>query len=147
MKTLFLLLLLPVLSKAQTPDERAVRKASAQFSSNYVRGDFQGMTEQYTEDAVVMAPARDVLVGRAAILEFWKGTTVPVLHESVPEKIEIDGGIAHDYGYFFTQSQKPGEAPGPVNSAKYYIRWQKGTDGVWRMALDMWNSRKPGWSR
>ncbi len=147
MKTLFLLLLLPVLAKAQTPDEIAIRKASAQFSANYVRGDFQAMADQYTENAVVMAPAREVMVGRAAILEFWKSTTPPVSHESVPEKIEIDGTVAHDYGYFFTQSQKPGEPPGPLNSAKYYIRWQKGADGVWRMALDMWNSRKPGWSR
>jgi len=147
MNRLVILLLLPLSALAQSADELAIRKASQQFSADYVRGDFQAMTNCYTRDALVMAPSRDAITGHTAILEFWKTTTVPVAHESMPEKIVIEGNTAHDYGYFYVQSQKPGETPGPVSSAKYYIRWQKGTDGVWRMAVDMWNSRKSGWTR
>lgn len=146
LRSLFLSLI-SMAAFAQSPDELAIRKASREFSADYVRGDFQAMTDRYTDDAVLMAPARDVLSGRTAILEFWKGTTVPATHESVPERIIIEGNTAHDYGYFYVQTQKPGEPPGPVNSAKYYIRWQKGADGAWRMALDMWNTRQAGWKR
>ena len=143
----FILVLLPVAALAQSPDEQAMRAASVKFSSDYVRGDFQSMTDAYTEDALVMAPSRDAIVGKNGILKFWETTTAPASHESVPERIIIEGNVAHDYGYYYVQSQKPGEPAGPVNSAKYYIRWQKGSDGKWRMAIDMWNSRKTGWTK
>lgn len=142
-----ILLLAPLTILAQSADEQAIRNASLQFSADYVRGDFVSMTNHYTDDALVMAPARESITGKAAILEFWKTTTVPLKHESVPEKIVIEGDIAHDYGYFYVQTQKPGEPPGPLNSAKYYIQWRKGSDGQWRMAVDMWNTRHPGWKR
>lgn len=146
LKTL-LILILPITLFGQSSDESAIRKASQKFSADYVKGDFESMTRCYTENAVVMAPSRDVLTGHEAILAFWRTTTVPITHESVPEKIVVEGNIAHDYGYFYVQTQKTGEPAGPVNSAKYYIRWEKGADGTWRMAFDMWNSRKPGWTR
>lgn len=147
MNRLIILFLIPTAVFGQSADELAIRNASREFSAEYVRGDFQAMTARYTEDAILMAPSRDVRTGREAILEFWKGTTVPFTHESVPERIIIENNSAHDYGYFYVQTQKPGEPPGPVTSAKYYIRWQKDADGVWRMALDMWNSRQTGWKR
>lgn len=142
-----ILLLTPLAALAQSADEQAIRKASLQFSADYVRGDFTSMTDHYTEDGLVMAPGRDAMTGKAAILEFWRTTTVPIKHESTPEKIIVEGSTAHDYGYYYVQTQKPGEPPGALNSAKYYIQWRKGTDGHWRMAIDMWNSRQPGWKR
>jgi ketosteroid isomerase-like protein len=142
-----ILFLAPLTILAQSTDEQAIRKASLQFSANYVRGDFAAMTNHYTDDALVMAPGREAITGKTAILEFWKTTTVPLNHESVPEKIVIEGDVAHDHGYFYVQTQKPGEPAGPLNSAKYYIQWKKGSDGQWRMAVDMWNTRQPGWKR
>lgn len=144
---ILLLLFLPLVSFCQSADETAIRKASQQFSAHYINGDFQAMTNTYTDNALVMAPSRDAIAGKDAILAFWKTTTVPVTHESVPEKIIIEGNVAHDYGYFYVQTQKPGEPVSSVSSAKYYIRWEKGADGAWRMAVDMWNSRKTGWTR
>jgi ketosteroid isomerase-like protein len=142
-----LFFLAPLAALAQSTDEQLIRKASVQFSADYVRGDFAAMANHYTEEGLVMAPGRDAMTGKAAILEFWKTTTVPMKHESVSEKIVIEGSTAHDYGYFYVQTQKPGESAGALNSAKYYIQWRKGTDGQWRMAVDMWNSRQAGWKR
>jgi len=147
MLRILILLTLPLALFAQSSDETAIRKTSQKFSADYIKGDFESMTKCYTENAVIMAPSRDVLTGHEAILAFWKTTTIPIVHESAPEKIVVEGNIAHDYGYFYTQTQKPGEVAGPVSSAKYYIRWEKGVDGNWRMALDMWNSRKQGWTK
>lgn len=144
---ILLLLTFPLALFSQSSDEDAIRKASQKFSADYVKGDFESMTKCYTVDAVIMAPSRDVITGHEAILAFWKTTTIPATHESVSEKIVVEGSTAHDYGYFYAQTQKPGETVGPVSSAKYYIRWEKGVDGNWRMALDMWNSRKQGWTK
>ena len=108
-----ILFLAPLTILAQSTDEQAIRKASLQFSANYVRGDFAAMTNHYTDDALVMAPGREAITGKTAILEFWKTTTVPLNHESVPEKIVIEGDVAHDHGYFYVHTQKPGEPAGP----------------------------------
>lgn len=148
MKHLFLFaFILPYTSLAQESDEAAIRHESAQFSASYVAGDFEAMTNHYTEDAILMSPARDVIEGRKGILAFWQSTTKPVMHRSEPDRIVIEGNLAHDYGYFYTQSQKPGEVVGPVASAKYYILWAKDAQGRWRMKMDMWNSRRPDWNK
>jgi len=137
----------PFAAFSQESDEATIRRESAQFSANYIKGDFEAMTHQYSEDAVLMSPGRDAIVGHAAILAFWQSTTRPVVHKSTPERIVVEGNLAHDYGYFFSQSQKAGEAPGPMGSAKYYILWTKSADGRWRMKMDMWNSRRADWNK
>lgn len=149
MKKIFYLMvvLVPVSGWAQQAEEIAIRKESATFSANYINGNFEAMSRQYMTDAVLMPPARDVLTGTKAILEFWNGTTRPIMHRSEPVAIVVEGNSAHDYGYFYTQSQKPGEEPGPVFSAKYYILWTKDPQGQWKMKVDMWNSRRTDWNR
>jgi ketosteroid isomerase-like protein len=135
---------------SQSGDEKAIRAASAKFSSDYVAGDFRAMADAYTANAVLMAPAREIITGRENIFMFWNGlpkTSALLKHKVVPERIFINGNEAHDHGYFYTQSQKPGEEPGPVLSAKYYILWEKDGIGVWRMKMDMWNSRDPEQSK
>jgi ketosteroid isomerase-like protein len=138
---------IPLSLFGQISDEELIRKESAQFSSNYVAGSFEAMMNQYTETAVLMPPARDAISGHGAILDFWKQTTKPVMHRAEPVRIVVEGNLAHDFGYFFVQSQKPGEQPGPVSSAKYYILWTKGADGIWKMKMDMWNSRRTDWNK
>lgn len=149
MRNTILVPLILVLSNgfAQDLNDIAIRKESTAFSANYVAGDFTAMTNAYTEDAVLMPPSRDVVIGKKAIGEFWNASSRPIMHKCVPDRIVIDGNTAHDYGYFFTQSQKPGEEPGPVYSAKYYILWAKDSLGKWRMKMDMWNSRRSDWNK
>lgn len=134
---------------AQSKDHREIIQQSAQFSAYYVQGNFKGMADTYTEDALLFPPGKDIVVGKAAILSFWENLpkTILLSHKTVPEKIIIKGKEAHDYGYYFVQSQKEGEAPGPVFSAKYYIIWVKDKDRGWKMKMDMWNSRNADWNK
>lgn len=144
MNRILFLLLIPVSIHAQSTDEVAIRDLSRKFSADYVKGDFQSMARCYSDDAILLAPGRDVIIGREAILDFWRGTSIPMSHESIPDRIVIENDVAHDYGYYYVQTKKSGE---PLFSSKYYIRWVKGADGSWRMDLDMWNSRQSGWRR
>ena len=134
---------------AQNKNQQEIIKQSAQFSAYYVEGNFEGMANTYTEDAMIFPPGKDILFGKAAIRNFWENLpkTKILSHKSVPEKIIIKGNEAHDYGYYFVQSQKEGEVPGPVFSAKYYIIWVKDKDRSWKMKIDMWNSRNADWNK
>lgn len=117
---------------------------SNRFSEAFVAGNTQAMVDFYTEDAIVMAPARDVLTGKQQIFDFW--SAVPknlVSHRCVPDTIVISGNEAHDYGYIFSSTKNAdGSITAERTTAKYYIIWRKDA-GTWRMKLDMWNSRSP----
>ncbi len=129
---------LAVVGCAQADEARKIPELSAKFSADYMRGDFEAMSDAYSADAVLMAPGRDVVIGKEAILEFWKTTSIPLLHKSVPDTLIIHSpSEIHDFGYFFTQR----DAASPVFSAKYYIIWRRSADGEWKMYMDMWNSR------
>lgn len=132
---------------AQHADQDVIKRLSAEFSAHYVQGNFQAMADRYTEDAILMPPGSEVVAGKNSILEFWMTTTLPSMHKSVPEKIIVEGSTAHDYGYYYVQSQKPGEEPGPVFSAKYYILWVMDASGEWKIKMDMWNSRNADWNK
>lgn len=144
---LFLFLSLACIPCSGQHDEEAIRKLSADFSRDYIAGDFESMANRYTDDAVIMPPGTDVVQGRKAILEFWTRTTRPVTHKSVPDRIVIEGDLAHDYGYYYVQSKKPGEEAGKTFSSKYYILWARERNGEWKIKMDMWNNRNPGWNK
>lgn len=136
--TIILFLSIRAIVCAQPGETGKIHELSAKFSADYVRGDFKAMTEAYSSDAILMAPGRDVIVGKDSILEFWSTTSVPFMHKSVPDTLILrNPSEMHDFGYFFTQR----DSASPVFSAKYYIIWRKGSNGAWKMYMDMWNSR------
>lgn len=149
MKTIqiFLFVLSSASLVAQHADQDEIKRLSAEFSAHYVQGNFQAMADLYTKDAILMSPGKEVIVGKSSILEFWMTNTSPSMHKSVHEKIVVDGNTAHDYGYYYVQSQKPGEESVTVFSAKYYIFWVRDESGQWKMKMDMWNSRSADWNK
>lgn len=137
------------LTFAQENDIINIKKTSTEFSQNYIKGDFQALANAYTDSALLFPPSRDVIVGRKAIFDFWKGlpsSSTLLSHRSEPERIIVSGNEAHDYGYYYTETQKSGESEIKRFSAKYYILWIK-TDQGWKMKMDMWNSRDSNWNQ
>lgn len=148
MVLLTVLLISSVLS-AQTKEENVIRQLSVEFSRFYMEGDFQAMANAYTDSAILMAPAEDIIIGKKAILDFWVGlptTSKLLLHKYEPEEIIIKGNEAYEYGYYFTESQKIGEEK-KIRSAKYYVIWVKTKKDGWKMKMDMWNARNPEWNQ
>lgn len=114
------------------------------FSKAFVAGDYESMVNAYTDDAMLMAPMRDPIKGKAAIREYWTTTTYKQLkHKLEPVEIIIDGDLAYDYGFIFGQSETNGVA-GQPGSSKYYVVWKK-VNGQWKIHFDMWNARDAGW--
>ena len=134
--------LIPLISHAQESAILDTLSAQAEaFSEAYMRGDAEAMAAIYTDDAAIFPGGRDIIKGRAAIRDYW---TLPegfevVHHRILPEEVRAEGDMAYDYGYYEFQGRRDGEA-GDLTTGKYLVVWQRGTDGVWRMHLDMWNS-------
>lgn len=125
--------------RGSAADIAAIRKAGAEFSRLYMKGDNEAMAKIYTEDGVIFPPGRPMISGRKAIAEYWKlapGVTV-VDHQTVADSIIIRGDIAYDYGTFRARNARDGQ-PGNPGFGKYVIVWRR-TGPQWLMHLDIWN--------
>ena len=125
---------------APRADSLAIVAAATAFSAAYVRGDADSMAALYTEDAAIFPDGTPAIVGREPIRRYW---SLPpnrrvTRHVLMPDRVEIIGDVAHDYGRFEIAGETDGTPWGP-SFGKYLVVWHRGGDGQWRMHLDMWN--------
>jgi ketosteroid isomerase-like protein len=136
----------PAAAQARS-DSAAIHEQSRRFSAAYVRGDAAAMVQTYVTDAVIFPDRSEMLAGHDAIRRYW--TLAPgrriTRHVSTPTRIVVEGNLAYDYGVYEIAGERDGTAWGPTRG-KYVIVWRREADGVWRMQLDMWNSRPPAGS-
>ena len=119
----------------------AIMAQSRRLSEAYVQGNIEALVAVYTPDGVAIPGGRDYVRGRAALLSLWElpeGRTI-LRHASTQVEIKVDGVHAYDWGYYEGQGAMDGE---PANTFRgtYVIVWERGDDGMWRIAVDMWNS-------
>ena len=120
-------------------DRAAILSQSRLLSESYIAGDIQTLVGIYTEDGVAAPGGRDFLQGPAALTRYWnlpEGRTV-LRHETTTEELVLNGDYAYDRGYYSGQSAQDGEPLAPFRGA-YLIVWERGSDGTWRIAVDMW---------
>lgn len=115
---------------------RAVVGASA---SGWADREVEALTAFYTEEAVVFPPRGDPLRGREALRVYWTRPADRRILEHVvrPERIDVDGGLAAEHGWFMLTFQAGSNAPAR-DSARYVSIWRRGGDGLWRKQLDTW---------
>lgn len=113
------------------------------FSASYVAGDIDSLATFYTNDGVAASGNGDFVRGRPAIDSMWvlpPGRSV-LCHVTRAERLEVRGDVAYDWGYYGGQAAQDGVPLAPF-AGKYVIVWERGDDGRWRMAVDVW-SRSP----
>ena len=86
------------------------------------------------------APGNSEYLSGEALRRYWtprEGRRV-LAHSATPEVLKIDGDMAMDWGYYQGLGGPIGQET--AFKGKYVIVWKRGADGVWRIAMDMWNS-------
>lgn len=127
-------------------DLAALAERARHFSTAYTSADVDAIVSIYTEDAVLAPGDSEFIVGREAIRAYWtrpKGNRI-THHEITPVAVEVVGDTAYDYGHYELSGvnrNEDGERAWGPNRGKYLVVWKRGADGVWRMAVDMWNTR------
>ena len=118
----------------------AIAQAAKDFSQAYVDGDIDKLMSFYTADAAILPGNLDIIDNRDSIRGLWvlrPGLDI-LSHKSTSKRLEIEGDMASDYGYYEGQSVMEGKEPQNF-FGKYVIVWKKEADGQWRMAVDMWS--------
>lgn len=143
-----LLIVIPSEGISQSNAQKKIRELSSKFSQNYISGNCIEIANAYTDDAIILPPGKDVLIGKKNIYQYWdklpKGNII--LHRSDPIEIKIAKNTAYEYGFYYTQTKNEIGDLKPIQSAKYYIIWKK-IKGEWKMYMDMWNGRDAEWNK
>jgi uncharacterized protein (TIGR02246 family) len=127
-------------------DRIGINKTRSEYVTAWKAGDADQLAILYTTDAVVLYPHQPAVVGRSAILAYFKSFFAEFAQEDfdlTSAEIEIAGPWAFDRGTFRWRGV-PRAGGDPVDDhGKYLVVLQKQPDGSWKVARDMDNSDRP----
>ncbi len=110
------------------------------FMARAKAGDAPALVEGfYAEDARVMPLNREVIHGRRAIVQLWRGVIAAGLRDLKLETshIEVDGGMAYGIGEFHMTVEQG--ANRLEQSGKYLVVYRRQADSSWRAVADMFH--------
>jgi uncharacterized protein (TIGR02246 family) len=125
---------------SQTDLRKAIEAQNKRFGAAVEKGDVAALGALYTDDAQALPPNSDVVEGRAAIQEKWKGVLASGVGGASLETtdVETEGNLAYETGRYQMRS-KDGKV---LDRGKYVVVWKRsGSD--WRIHRDIWNTSMP----
>ena len=131
-------LCLPVSAMAQ--DKATIQSLNDQFTKAFNAGDIAAVAAHYTEDAVVLPPGAEMVLGRNAILTFWKSAADQIgdIKLTAVDVKPLGSNAAREIGTFSLRTKG---AQSQQVTGKYVVVWEKvGSD--WKLATDIWNMNK-----
>ncbi|HEX9070895.1 MAG TPA: SgcJ/EcaC family oxidoreductase [Pseudolabrys sp.] len=117
-----------------------IEAVNAKWAELFNKGDFEGVAQLYTVDAIAFPPGSAMVRGRAAIGRMWKGMAEQVSNPKVTtlEVKRLSPSAAREIGTFSLTTKGP--SPKEV-SGKYLVAWER-VQGEWKLAADIWNDGK-----
>jgi len=122
----------------------AIEKANVRFVEEVRKGNASGLSLLYTEDAVLLPPNSDKVLGRKATEKFWGGAISQLgLKDAVlkTEELTGSGDTYTEVGSYTLKLQAKGQKP-VEDKGKYVVIWKQTPDG-WKLHRDIWNSNLP----
>jgi ketosteroid isomerase-like protein len=113
--------------------------ANQPFMEAFNNQDAEGMGAAYTQDAQLLPPNADFVIGNQAVQDFWGFLFSLGFDGVILETIEVTGtgSLANEVGLFTLYLN------GQVfDSGKYIVVWKK-VAGKWYLYRDIWNSNNP----
>lgn len=115
-----------------------IARLNRSWMDDYKKGDAKAVGDHYTEDAVSLAPGSKPIVGREAIVDFWRDTMVSGsgtldIHT---KEVEWAGEYAIEVG-----ETKVVQAEGVVNDRFNYMVIWKRAGASWLIHREIWNSK------
>ena len=117
-----------------------IEAINAKWMELFNKGDFDGVAQLYTIDAIAFPPGAALVRGRAAIGAMWKGMAEQVANPKVTtlDVKRLSPSAAREVGTFALTTKGP--SPKEI-SGKYLVLWQR-VQGDWKLAADIWNDGK-----
>ena len=145
MKYLFMFLLIGLISCNDSSEIiESIINQNKTYEKFYNSGDVEDLLMLHAQDAVIMPPNVDFIVGREAIAksltdEIGSGASDI---KFVDRDIRFFGNLAFNEGTY-SLNIKSNDKIIDNDYGKYLVIWEKQNDGKWLMLKDIWNSNKP----
>ena len=139
-KTVLVIAFLLALAAPAAAQKAQIDAINAKWMELFNKGDFAGIAELYTVDAVAFPPGSPMVRGKAAIGAMWKGMAEQVGNPKVAalEVKRLGPATAREIGTFSLTTK--GSSPKEI-SGKYLVLWER-VRGQWKLAADIWNDGK-----
>jgi uncharacterized protein (TIGR02246 family) len=125
-------------------DVAAITEMSSARAEAFRQGNAAGIAAHFTEDAILMAPDKSALEGRAAVESYYQS----IFDEFIPDlnshydEVEVSGDLAYGRG-FAEVILTPRTGGEPLRStAKYLNILKRQSDGTWKTTHDIWNNNE-----
>jgi uncharacterized protein (TIGR02246 family) len=124
---------------------QAIEASNAKFVDAVKRSDTTTIVDNYTDDAIVMAPGSESWRGREAVRKGFGGmmTAMPAKEFSLKtDDVIVGGDLAVETGTFeMTMQPKGGKEI--KDKGKFVVVWKRQADGSWKIVRDIFNSDVP----
>lgn len=138
--TALVIVLLTALNAPAFAQKVQIEAANAKWTQLFDKGDFDGLAQLYTVDAIAFPPGSPMVRGRAAIVDMMKAMAG---QSGTPKLTTLDvkrlsPSAIREIGTFsaMTKEASPKEVTG-----KYLVLWER-IGGEWKLAADIWNDGK-----
>jgi ketosteroid isomerase-like protein len=120
-----------------TEISQALQAVHAEFQDALTRADAARIVALHTQDAQVLPPSRDIVMGRAALQSFWQGLMDMGIRSETMETVEVErhGDIVYEV-VKYTVGNEGGQV---LDRGKCITIWKQ-EDGQWRWHRCIWNS-------
>ena len=125
---------------AMAQDKATIQSLNDQFTRAFNAGDIAAVAAHYTEDATVLPPGAEMVLGRNAILTFWKSAADQIgdIKLTAVDVKPLGSNAAREIGTFSLRTKG---AQSQQVTGKYVVVWEK-VGGDWKLATDIWNMNK-----
>ncbi len=133
-------------SKAATPPDPApINAIRDHYMSMYNSGDVSGISDLYTDDAVVMNNNQPAAVGKQAIQQAAQALveTFSVNIAITPADTQIVGDLAYEYGSYVMALTPKSGGNEMQNTGNYLVIFKRGADGSWKLHREIGDSDQP----
>ena len=115
-----------------------IEAANKRFLDAFSKGDAARIAGMYAEGARVMPPNSPMVQGGQQIKELWQGLINTGAKFSLSTSdVEAQGNVLYEVGTYeliFPDNKR--------DAGKYVVVWKR-QKGVWKLAVDIWNSNMP----
>jgi len=119
-------------------DERLPPAVTTEVARDFNEGDALRTAANYTEDAQILAPQHPAVLGKAAIVAFFKANIDKYLGFGNDTTWSlVRGDMAIEQGVYSVRNVRVGEN---VEAGKYIRIWKRTNSGTWKLYRDMYSS-------
>jgi len=124
-------------------DIKAIKAANERWVDAINQGDAAAVAALYTEEAKLLPPNRQMIVGREGIQAHYQGIFDAGGRDLQLTVIElsVNGDMAHEVGKY-TLTIQPEEGEAISDNGKYLVIWKR-ENGSWKVDVAIFNSSLP----